>query len=106
MPCDSVRLCQLDLKCAHPEIMCAALKRLGWRIQTATDAQLVAYTPQGQRFVVDYKAGQATVARGDEHIVDTAKREYGFELGRVAAKRFNWNFRKTGQNSFVISRRY
>lgn len=106
MPCDMVRLCTVDFIKVDPKIFKRALKGLGWRIISENASGVTAYTPQGGRFTVDFKGGKAVVNQGDERIVDEAKRAYGFELAKTAAKRFNWNFKRTGQNSFVISRRY
>lgn len=106
MPCDSIRLCQIDFVVANKSNLVAALKAEGWSIQSATATGLVAYTPAGQRFAVNYQSGQASVARGDEALVDTARKAYTFTHAKKQSARFGWDFKKTGTNSFVISRRW
>ena len=105
MPCDQIRLAQVDFTVTHPDVLKAAMKALGWRVVESTKTGLVAYTPQGDRFAVDYTRKVATVPSGREATVDAVKREYAFKMGEAAAKRFNWTFKRTGQNSFVINRR-
>lgn len=105
MPCDQIRLCQVDFKVSHPDILKAAMKAMGWTVHSSTKEGIVATTKQGQRFSVNYKDGQATVPYGAEGQVDAVKREYAFQLGKKVADRFGWAYKRTGQNSFVISRR-
>src|SRR3990167_1756368 len=106
MPCDSIRLCQVEFTAARPDLLAAALKGLGWRVHNVNAQRLSATTKSGQRFEVDFGSGRATVQQGQEKLVDEAKVAYTFKLAEAAAKRFNWNYRKTGQNTFAISRRY
>ena len=106
MPCDSIRLCQVEFTAARPDLLAAALKGLGWRVHNVNAQRLSATTKSGQRFELDFGTGKATVPQGAEKIVDEAKVAYTFKLAEAAAKRFNWNYRKTGQNTFAISRRY
>lgn len=106
MPCDSVRLCQVQFNAARPDLLAAALKALGWRVHSFDKQSLSATTKSGERFTVDFRSGQASVRAGAEKIVDEAKQAYTFKLAEASAKRFGWGFKKTGANSFVINRRY
>ena len=106
MPCDQIRLCQVEFQCARSDLLAAALRGLGWMVHSVNAQSLSATTKSGQRFSIDFKSGRATAPTGAEKIVDEAKRAYTFKLLEASGKRFNWNVKKTGANSVVISRRY
>ena len=106
MPCDSIRLCQVEFTATRPDLLAKALKGLGWTVHSWNARSLTATTKSGSRFSVDFKSGKATVPQGEEGSVDQAKQAYTFKLAEASAKRFGWNFKKTGANSFVIGRRY
>jgi len=109
MPCDSIRLYQVELKLADREILKEALARAGLAVVgesayglTVKDSKTgMTYTLANGRLQGQRGASQRDVGA----VADRIKQAYTRETIHVAAQRFGWDEQEVESDDVVLTRR-
>lgn len=107
MPCDAIRLVNLDAGKMPPEILLRGLIADG---HAATlNGRLVSWTQNGIAMSYDATTGKLEVQKRSwdkvsDEIVSGVKQSFSRQLVRDQAKRFGWTLKQEG-NKFVVSKR-
>lgn len=98
MPCDSIRETQIDLGKINPEILTAALNRLGLnaRIQNG----IIRFT--GGTF---YEGRLTSTSLNAEEQAKEIRRAYSGEVIRTQARKYGWQVKETGKNQLEVIKR-
>lgn len=97
MPCDQVNMVDCDLGCVNRNVIEAAVKALGWKIQ----GQYI-YTDRGT-FAINAE-GIARVREEFASQVNKLRLQCSKEAVKMMAKKCGWNVQKKGDNKLRISK--
>ena len=95
MPCDQVRLAQLQIpNLNQTPASAAALKEAidhleGWKIVSNSKERMDIRTPRGP-ISLDFQSGTMTVEQGNEDLRDQLLVGYGHAAVRALGKRYGW----------------
>lgn len=87
MPCDQVRLTNVEFEAKNMELLEKAVEAMGGRI-VSSGAVIEGYLPAAGSFSIS--RGKMTVRAGRERVVDQLKVAYSEEIVKKAASRFGW----------------
>lgn len=99
MPCDQIRLNQVDLNCADARFLLAALKAIG-----ATNVRIagnrVYFSVEGEN--LEIRDGKLICQQGSEGIADQIKVAYSRAAVKFSAAQAGWNVKETKTNVFEL----
>jgi len=106
MPCDSIRLNQVDVGKMDRDTLLKALAAKEWQVWVNQPNGRLVFDMEGER--VTLNDGRLTVRQGMEHLADRLKVAYSQQVVKAALGRFNWQYKATNkeQTAFVATRRF
>ena len=105
MPCDSIILCQVELKLADKDLLFKALSNLASNVVVINDNILHFYY-KGVNCAINN--GKLICPQGYESIADDVKRAYSKECLIKATTKFGWQLKPNvkNPNKFQVIKRY
>lgn len=103
MPCNTIVLNNVELKAADRDLLKKAIEALGWRILSESKSEI---RLNAGGVSVAIREGVMQVPQGQEALADRLKVSYSTEAVKTAANRFRWQLTRTGEQQFVVQRRF
>ena len=101
MPCDSIVLATVVLKCENLELLKAALEARGYTVYLNAERKMMSFRN-------DFQSGSFANDRltvPDTFDVNAIKRQYSHLVVQQQARKRGWTLKQTGDNKYVVTRR-